>query len=46
MIAPAIQRYFSERSTNGKPFSRNECSLTYQRAKNIDSKTSFGTQMN
>lgn len=46
MIAPEIQQYFIERSTDGKPFSRNERSLVYQRAKNIDSSTPFGTQLN
>ncbi|MFH6972491.1 FMN-binding glutamate synthase family protein [Flavobacterium petrolei] len=46
MIAPEIQQYFIERSTDGKPFSRNERSLVYQRAKNIDSTTPFGTQLN
>ena len=46
MIAPEIQQYFIERSTDGKPFSRNQRSLVYQRAKNIDSNTPFGTQLN
>ena len=46
MIAPEIQQYFTERSTDGKPFSRNERSLVYLRTKNIDSNTSFGTQLN
>ncbi|MBK0369133.1 FMN-binding glutamate synthase family protein [Flavobacterium agrisoli] len=46
MIAPEIQQYFIERSTDGKPFSRNQRSLVYQRAKNIDSNTPFGTQNN
>ncbi|MDI5888013.1 MULTISPECIES: FMN-binding glutamate synthase family protein [Flavobacterium] len=46
MIAPEIQQYFIERSTDGEPFSRNQRSLVYQRAKNIDSTTPFGTQLN
>ncbi|MDI6031643.1 FMN-binding glutamate synthase family protein [Flavobacterium sp. LB2P84] len=46
MIAPELQQYFIERSTDGKPFSRNQRSLAYQRAKNIDSTTPFGTQLN
>jgi glutamate synthase domain-containing protein 2 len=46
LIAPEIQQYFIERSTDGRPFSRNERSLVYQRAKNIDSSTPFGTQLN
>src|SRR6187402_526228 len=45
-ISPEIQQYFIERSTDGKPFSRNQRSLVYQRAKNIDSSTPFGTQQN
>lgn len=44
-IAPEIQQYFIERTTDGKPFSRNERSLAYQRAKNIDATTPFGTQL-
>lgn len=44
-IAPEIQQYFIERTTDGKPFSRNERSLVYQRAKNIDATTPFGTQL-
>lgn len=43
-ISPEIQQYFIERSTDGKPFSRNQRSLIYQRSKNIDSNTPFGTQ--
>ena len=45
MIAPEIQQYFIERSTDGKPFSRNERSLIYQRAKNVDATSPFGTHM-
>ncbi len=44
-ISPEIQQYFIERSTDGKPFSRNQRSLAYQRAKNIDATTPFGTQL-
>jgi len=44
-IAPEIQQYFIERSTDGKPFSRNERSLAYRRAKNISDTTPFGTQL-
>ncbi|MBG6109518.1 hypothetical protein IWX84_000377 [Flavobacterium sp. CG_9.10] len=46
MIAPGLQQYFIERSTDGKPFSRNQRTLAYQRAKNIDATTPFGTQLN
>ncbi|MFV5685506.1 FMN-binding glutamate synthase family protein [Flavobacterium sp. GB2R13] len=45
-IAPEIQQYFIERSTDGKPFTRNQRTLAYQRAKNIDATTPFGTQLN
>lgn len=45
MISPEIQQYFIERATDGRPFSRNQRSLIYQRAKNIDSNTPFGTQI-
>jgi glutamate synthase domain-containing protein 2 len=44
-IAPEIQQYFIERTTDGKPFSRNKRSLAYQRAKNISATTPFGTQL-
>ena len=44
-ISPEIQQYFIERATDGKPFSRNQRSLVYQRAKNIDSTSPFGTQL-
>ena len=44
-VAPEIQQYFIERNTDGKPFSRNERSLVYQRAKNISANTPFGTQL-
>jgi hypothetical protein len=46
LTLPEIQQYFIERTTDGKPFSRNQRSLVYQRAKNIDSNTPFGTQLN
>lgn len=45
-ISPEIQQYFIERTTDGKPFSRNQRTLAYQRAKNIDATIAFGTQLN
>ncbi|MDN3670751.1 FMN-binding glutamate synthase family protein [Echinicola jeungdonensis] len=45
MIAPEIQQYFIERTTDGKPFSRNHRALVYRRAKNINDTHPFGTQM-
>jgi len=44
-IAPELQQYFIERNTDGKPFSRNERSIVYQRSKNIGATTPFGTQL-
>jgi hypothetical protein len=44
-IALEIQQYFIERNTDGKSFSRNEHALAYQRAKNIEGTTPFGTQL-
>ncbi|MEO7080217.1 MAG: FMN-binding glutamate synthase family protein, partial [Flavobacteriales bacterium] len=44
-IAPEIQQYFIERHTDGRPFSRQQRSLAYQRAKNIGDTTPFGTQL-
>lgn len=43
-IAPELQQYFIERNTDGKPFSRQQRALAYQRAKNIEATTPFGTQ--
>lgn len=45
IIFPEIQQYFIECNTDGKPFSRNQRSLAYQRAKNIDATIPFGTQV-
>jgi len=44
-ISPELQQYFIERNTDGKPFSRNLRSIAYQRSKNIESTTPFGTQL-
>lgn len=45
MISPEIQQYFIERSTDGKPFSRNHRALVYRRAKNVNDTHPFGTQL-
>lgn len=45
-ISPEIQQYFIEKSTDGKPFSRNHRALVYRRAKNVNATHPFGTQMN
>jgi len=44
-IAPEIQQYFIERHTDGRPFSRQQRSLAYQRAKNVGDTVPFGTQL-
>jgi glutamate synthase domain-containing protein 2 len=44
-IAPEIQQYFIERSTDGVPYSRNHRALAYRRAKNVNDTTPFGTQL-
>ncbi|WP_118973529.1 FMN-binding glutamate synthase family protein [Taibaiella koreensis] len=44
-ISPELQQYFIERNTDGRPFSRQQRALAYQRAKNIDATTPFGTQL-
>ena len=44
-ISPEIQQYFIERNTDGRPFSRNYRSLVYQRAKDVNDTSPFGTQL-
>ncbi len=44
-ISPEIQQYFIERSTDGRPFSRQQRALVYQRAKNVGDTVPFGTQL-
>lgn len=44
MIRPEINQYFVESNNDGKPFSRNERSVIYQRAKGVLDTTPFGTQ--
>lgn len=43
-ISPEIQQYFIERNIDGKPFSRNHRKIAYERSKNLESTTPFGTQ--
>ncbi|WP_137403868.1 FMN-binding glutamate synthase family protein [Echinicola rosea] len=45
MISPEIQQYFIERTTDGKPFSRNHRALVYRRAKDVNDTHPFGTQL-
>lgn len=42
-IRPGIQQYFIENETDGKPFSKEERSLVYQRAKGVLDTKPFGT---
>ncbi len=42
-IGPEIRQYFIERDTEAVPFSRQQRSLVYQRAKNVIDKRPFGT---
>ncbi|MFY0606260.1 MAG: FMN-binding glutamate synthase family protein [Cyclobacteriaceae bacterium] len=44
-ISPEIQQYFIERSTDGRPYSRNHRALVYRRAKNVNDTHPFGTQL-
>lgn len=44
-LRPAIQQYFIENDLNGRPFSRRNRSLIYQRAKQEKETVPFGTQV-
>lgn len=43
-LRPEIQQYFIELETEGMPFSRDQRSVVYQRAKNVRDTIPFGTQ--
>jgi glutamate synthase domain-containing protein 2 len=43
-VRPEIRQYFLEGDTEAQPFSRNQRSIVYQRAKNVLDKRPFGTQ--
>lgn len=45
-LRPKLYQYFIESDTDGRPFSRIDRSLVYQRAKNEVDTTPFGTQLN
>lgn len=45
-IRPEINQYFVESNTDGVPFSREQRSLVYQRAKHVTDTLPFGTQKN
>ncbi|MES2902217.1 MAG: FMN-binding glutamate synthase family protein [Pseudomonadota bacterium] len=44
-IRPEIRQYFLENDTEARPFSRNQRSIVYQRAKRAPDKRPFGTQL-
>lgn len=44
LVRPEIQQYFVESNLDGRPFSRNERSIVYQRAKRVIDTMPFGTQ--
>lgn len=44
-LRPGIYQYFIESNTDGRPFSRINRSLIYQRAKSVDDTVPFGTQL-
>lgn len=44
-ISPELQQYFIESNTSGRPFSKMERALAYQRAKNVQDTRAFGTQL-
>ena len=46
LIRPEINQYFVESNTDGAPFSREERSIVYQRAKSTMDTLPFGTQKN
>ncbi len=44
-VRPEIRQYFIEDDTDARPFSRNQRSIVYQRAKQESDKRPFGTQI-
>jgi len=45
-LGPALRQYIVENNHEGTPFNRDIRSLVYQRAKNIEAKKAFGTELN
>jgi len=45
-IRPEVNQYFIESNTDGRPFSREQRSVVYQRAKKVLDTVAFGTQHN
>lgn len=46
MVRPGVQQYFIENDSEGRPFSKEQRSLVYQRAKGVLDTKPFGTQLN
>ena len=44
-IRPEIQQYFVERDTDGRPFNHDARSQIYERAKNVNQESAFGTEL-
>jgi glutamate synthase domain-containing protein 2 len=44
-IGPELHQYFVESNTDGRPFSREERSLVYERAQGVDDAKPFGTEL-
>lgn len=42
---PELHQYFVESNTSGRPFNRDQRSLMYERAKNIEGLKAFGTEL-
>ena len=45
-LRPKLYQYFIEPDTDGRPFSRIKRNIVYQRAKQVNDTTPFGTQLN
>jgi glutamate synthase domain-containing protein 2 len=44
-LGPELHQYVVETNKSGRPFNRDQRSLMYQRAKNVEDKKPFGTEM-
>jgi glutamate synthase domain-containing protein 2 len=44
-LRPAIRQYLFENEEDGRPFNRQQRSLVYRRAKDVDDRQPFGTQL-
>ncbi len=45
-LGPELHQYVVESNKDGRPFNRDQRSLMYQRAKNVEDKKPFGTELN